>query len=119
VSELLDRLLGIARAQLPKKPLEPDVPEVPGPMASSEQGSVGGGPSFSATHLNYFANLECTPTEDRQRVTAAWKALMKRYHPDLHGKDQEKRAIAEQLTQQLNLAYREICIELDRRNHGK
>ena len=33
---------------------------------------------------------------------------MKKYHPDLHSSDPEKKQIAEELTRQLNQAYRTL-----------
>ena len=34
--------------------------------------------------------------------------MMKRYHPDRHGQDEEKRRTAGELTAQLTRAYREL-----------
>jgi curved DNA-binding protein CbpA len=33
---------------------------------------------------------------------------MKKYHPDLHGSDPKKKQVAEELTRQLNKAYRTL-----------
>ena len=54
----------------------------------------------------YYANLEIPVGSDRDTIKAAWKTQMKKYHPDLHGSDPKKKQIAEELTRQLNEAYR-------------
>jgi hypothetical protein len=56
----------------------------------------------------YYANLEIPYGSDRNTVTRAWKRLLKKYHPDLHSSDPEKKHIANIVTQKLNEAYREI-----------
>jgi DnaJ-domain-containing protein 1 len=54
----------------------------------------------------YYANLEIPVGSDRETIKTGWKAQMKKYHPDLHGSDPKKKQIAEELTRQLNEAYR-------------
>ena len=54
----------------------------------------------------YYANLEIPVGSDRETIKTAWKMQMKKYHPDLHGSDPKKKQIAEELTRQLNEAYR-------------
>ena len=54
----------------------------------------------------YYANLEIPVGSDRETIKYAWKTQMKKYHPDLHCSDPGKKIIAENLTRQLNEAYR-------------
>ena len=54
----------------------------------------------------YYANLEIPVGSDRETIKTGWKAQMKKYHPDLYGSDPKKKQIAEELTRQLNEAYR-------------
>ncbi len=54
----------------------------------------------------YYANLEIPVGSDRTTVKKAWKTQMKKYHPDLHCADPEKKRIAEELTFQLTEAHR-------------
>jgi DnaJ-domain-containing protein 1 len=54
----------------------------------------------------YYANLEIPVGSDQETIKTAWKTQMKKYHPDLHGSDPQKKQIAEELTRQLNEAYR-------------
>ena len=56
----------------------------------------------------WYANLEIPYGSDLDTAKKAWRKLMKRYHPDLHGADPEKKAIANELTRKLTEAYREL-----------
>jgi DnaJ-domain-containing protein 1 len=53
----------------------------------------------------HYAALEVPYGSDLATVKKAWKTLLRRYHPDLHGKTEEKRKTAEELTRGLNQAY--------------
>ncbi len=63
----------------------------------------------------YFANLELTTSASRSEVKASWKRLMKKYHPDLHSVDLEKKKIATELSQGLTEAYKILDKELAKR----
>ena len=52
-----------------------------------------------------YANLEVPYGSSPATVRKAWKRLLRKYHPDLHSKDPEKRQIAGELTRRLNGAY--------------
>ncbi|HFE63949.1 MAG TPA: hypothetical protein ENK14_05965 [Caldithrix sp.] len=65
-------------------------------------------PTENLPLAEYFANLELPYGSDLATVTAAWKRLLKKYHPDLHSGDPEKQRIANELVQGLNKAYGEI-----------
>lgn len=54
----------------------------------------------------YYANLEIPVGSDQITIKNAWKNQLKKYHPDLHYSDPEKKIIAENLTRQLNETYR-------------
>ena len=54
----------------------------------------------------YYANLEIPCGSDQITIKSAWKKQLKKYHPDLHCSDPGKKIIAENLTRQLNEAYR-------------
>ena len=54
----------------------------------------------------YYANLEIPVGSDQITIKNAWKNQLKKYHPDLHYSDPEKKMIAENLTRQLNETYR-------------
>ena len=59
----------------------------------------------------YYANLEVPVGSDQTIIKNAWKKQLKKYHPDLHCSDPEKKMIAENLTRQLNEAYRILSSE--------
>ena len=65
--------------------------------------------------VKYFANLELPTTANRREVKASWKRLMKKYHPDLHSSDPQKREIATELSQGLTEAYKTLDKELAKR----
>jgi DnaJ-domain-containing protein 1 len=54
----------------------------------------------------YYANLEIPVGSNQKIIKNAWKKQLKKYHPDLHYSDPEKKIVAEKLTRQLNEAYR-------------
>lgn len=60
----------------------------------------------------YYANLEIAPGASREQIKAAWKRLMKQYHPDMHSEDPKKRETANELTRRLTEAYRILDKEL-------
>ncbi len=55
--------------------------------------------------VEYYSNLEVPYGSDLKTVRAAYRKLLRKYHPDLHQADEEKRKIAQQITTQLNDAY--------------
>ena len=55
-----------------------------------------------------YSNLEVPYGSDLSTVRKAWKGLLRKYHPDLHSKDPEKREIAGELTRRLNGAYEKL-----------
>ena len=99
---MIKRLFNIARAEfndLVQKKKSTDTPE----------------PEFFEIHQEesdplrrFYANLEISVGSDRETIKTAWKTQLKKYHPDLHGSDPEKKQIAEELTRKLNEAYRTL-----------
>jgi len=67
----------------------------------------------------YYANLEIPVGSDRETVKKAWKTQMKKYHPDLHCADPEKKRIAEELTRQLTQAHRILDTALLKKARGE
>ena len=58
-----------------------------------------------AREMGYYANLELKEGAGFAEVKAAYKRLVKTYHPDKYANDEQKRKYAEQVTQKLNEAY--------------
>ena len=106
---MIKRLFNIARAELndweqKRKSTdapEPDHFEIPREEFRQDE-------TRSDPLAKYYANLEIPIGSDRETIKAAWKTQMKKYHPDLHGSDPKKKQIAEELTRQLNQAYRTL-----------
>ena len=60
-----------------------------------------------------YANLELPYGADLEQVRAAWKRLLRRYHPDLHGSDPERHATATEIVQGLNRAFEKLRRRLE------
>ena len=63
----------------------------------------------------YYANLELEPGASLKEVKSAYRRLMRRYHPDRHAKDPAKVRLANELSQQLRVAYEALREHLKRR----
>ena len=61
--------------------------------------------SADAKEMGYYANLELKEGANFAEIKAAYKRLVKTYHPDKYANDEQKRKYAEQVTQKLNEAY--------------
>ena len=109
--DVIERLYRILRANLPPdestragaedswdwNPVDPPVSHTSAPQSEID-------PRLAA----YYANLEIPYGSDLVLVRQAWKCLLKKYHPDLHAGDAQKREVANQLTAQLTNAYKEL-----------
>ena len=99
---MIKRLFNIARAELndlmqKNKSADAPLPEPDFFEARQEE---------SDPLAKYYDNLEIPVGSDQETIKTAWKTQLKKYHPDLHGSDPKKKQIAEELTRQLNEAYR-------------
>lgn len=54
----------------------------------------------------YYANLEIPEGSSFEEIRAAYRRMLKKYHPDVYHQSPEKRQIAEKISQQMNEAYR-------------
>lgn len=66
-------------------------------------------PDVDPMLAGYYANLEVPYGSDLTTVRRAYKRLVRKYHPDMHSGDPEKRRIANELTQGLNRAYEKLA----------
>ena len=99
--DLFTRIFRVVRAHTaatePSDAYEHWRPSEP-PAASAEDPILAG----------YYANLELPYGASLEEVKAAWKRLMKQYHPDRHAQDPAKREVANALCAQLTHAYKEL-----------
>ena len=102
---LLRRLFHLTRAQVGSPSPPPSRGEDPGPGRPD--------PAPNDELAGYYAKLEIPCGSDRETVRAAWKGMMRKYHPDLHGADPEKRRLAGELTANLTRAYQELAAVLE------
>tara|TARA_Y100000588_G_scaffold95137_1_gene103201 strand:+ start:377 stop:727 length:351 start_codon:yes stop_codon:yes gene_type:complete len=106
--DLIQRLFRVVRANMdagysPFVDAAPDfeIPDDGFPAPPQE-------PSQDPVLAGLYANLELPYGAGREEVRVAWKRLMKRYHPDLHAADPDKRRIADQLAAELTRAYQQL-----------
>ena len=120
---MIKRLFKIARAEFndftqknkwDKKGIPPTGPA----FFNFHQESVS---SFSVPDLlaECYANLEIPVGSNRATIKKAWKTQMKKYHPDLHCADPEKKRIAEELTRQLTQARNTLDAALVKKVRGE
>lgn len=76
--------------------------------AAGAQAAQANPAGYDPVLAQYYANLELPYGADLVKVRQAWKNLLRKYHPDLHSHDPEKRRVATELTQGLNRAYEEL-----------
>jgi hypothetical protein len=75
----------------------------------------GGGPgrrplsgAAEARITQLYAQLECPYGADLTTVRKHYRALMLKYHPDMHSRSTEKQRLATELSQRLTAAYNEL-----------
>ena len=61
----------------------------------------------------YYANLELSPGASVDEIRAAYRRMMRRYHPDKHHQDPERARAAHQLAHQLREAYEGLLRHLE------
>ena len=112
---VLRRLQNIISSNIPRsgRPFEVDTEGPPGAPSPS-------GPEFGTPDpppvpepsdpglAKAYANLEIPYDSDVKTARRAWKKMLKRYHPDIHHRDPEKRRVANELSAELTNAYRTI-----------
>jgi curved DNA-binding protein CbpA len=63
----------------------------------------------------YYANLELPIGAPLSEVKAAYRRLMRRYHPDRHQHDPERAKAANELAQRLREAYEGLTAHLEKK----
>ena len=116
MSTLLGRIYDLFRANMP---------EAPSAWPGAEPEAAGASHAEPPPHYGadsrlagYYANLEVPYGSDLEVVRAAWKRQMKKYHPDMHADDAEKRRVANELAAALTTAYRELEHSLKQDEEG-
>lgn len=113
--DLFRRLLDLTRAHVGSRQSPP--PSIgDDPVYSSSSDTSQDDEPQDEELAGYYANLEIPYGSDLATVRAAWKDLMKKYHPDLHGADPEKQKLAGEITARLTRACQELEAALERGN---
>jgi len=114
---LAARLARILRAQVGSRP-EPENRdrgrETESPWEGASGAEAGNEPGRDPDLAGWYANLEVPYGSDLETVKAAYKRLMRRYHPDLHSADPDKQRIATELVKGLNRAHDELRRRLEK-----
>jgi hypothetical protein len=116
--DVLARFYRILRANFPTggpAPVEEDGPWSWKPGYAPGSQRPDSSPEIDPQLAVYYANLEIPYGSELADVRKAWKRLLKKYHPDLHAGDANKRQVANQLTAQLTEAYKELEIALTKK----
>lgn len=62
-----------------------------------------------------YAQLEAPYGADLQTVRKCYRAMMRKYHPDMHSQNPEKQHMATELSQRLTMAYNDLVRHLSSR----
>lgn len=76
-------------------------------------GRHGLNPEYVRQLNTWYARLELQPGSSADEVRQAFRALMRRYHPDRYTDDPERERKATELSQQLTVAYRGLLEHLE------
>ncbi len=113
MSDLFQRIFNLTRAHLDSRLETPPVSEIPHADSSANTSHESAPkPDVDDELAGFYANLEVPYGSDLTTVRAAWKRMMKTYHPDLHGDDPQKRQVAGELTAELTRAYQALSAAL-------
>ncbi|MBA2664677.1 MAG: DnaJ domain-containing protein [Bradymonadaceae bacterium] len=77
-------------------------------LGASRSAPPGPQPSVNKTLHDYYANLEVPFGSDLPTVKAAYRRLMRNYHPDKFANDPQMESKATELSQELAHAYQRI-----------
>ncbi len=81
---------------------------------SAAAGAERGGAAVDPVLAGYYSNLEVPYGADLETARRAWKRLMRRYHPDVHGANPERQQVATELVQGLNRAFEGLRRHLEK-----
>ena len=110
--DVLSRLYQIARASSAGEYAEREIPTAEDWQGYNTWDTTGKRsptvPTQDPVLAGYYANLDLPYGANLAAVKAAWKRLMKKYHPDRHAQDPVKRQVANELCAELTRACREL-----------
>ena len=86
-----------------------------GRQSRTRRSNKGDGQALDPVLARYYANLELPYGTGLDTVRLTWRRLVKKYHPDLHSADEQKKRTATELVQGLNRAYEELARHFERK----
>ena len=84
-----------------------------GRQSRTRRSNTCAGQALDPVLARYYANLELPYGTGLDTVRLTWRRLVKKYHPDLHSADEQKKRTATELVQGLNRAYEELARHLE------
>ena len=84
-----------------------------GRQSRTRRSNTGAGQALDPVLARYYANLELPYGTGLDTVRLTWRRLVKKYHPDLHSADEQKKRTATELVQGLKRAYEELARHLE------
>jgi DnaJ-domain-containing protein 1 len=113
-AELREALGGLGRPTLSFEPSADRAPEPEPEREPPPRRRRGSADLDDAELRRYYANLELPLGAPAAEVKAAYRRLMRRYHPDRHQNDPEQARVATLLAQELSAAYEALMRHLER-----
>lgn len=103
-------VLDLGRSGRSQRPVDDEYEEIRAEVEAETTGdrTTGGSASVRAETpeiRRFYANLELPLGATAEEVKAAYRRLMRRYHPDKHSKDPERARAANRLAHELRQAY--------------
>lgn len=85
------------------------------PRGSASSGTIPPRPKRGEAHLaEHYRTLDLAPGADASAVKAAYRKLMRKYHPDMHAGNPQKQKAATELSIKVTAAYNAISEHLEK-----
>lgn len=94
--------LDLSKLSAEGQPAEPETDDLPVDEPSNFRTEESAAPVSPANR--YYANLELEPGAEFSDIKAAYRRLLRLYHPDRHAHDPEQARTAEEISKRLNEA---------------
>lgn len=89
-----------------------------GPSSSSSSSSSYSAPKVPRVDsqvAEWYRTLDLSPGADMAQIKAAYRQLMRKYHPDVHAANPQKQKAANELATRVTTAYNGLCAALEKK----
>lgn len=83
--------------------------------SNASAGSNAKRPRVDAQVAEWYRTLNLAPGADMAEVKAAYRRLMRKYHPDVHAANPQKQKAANELATRVTTAYDGLCAALEKK----